>query len=117
MEHREQIALFFETDFPLNKDGVDELISSFKVKEFPKSTLLLNENEFEHKLRFLNKGVVREFYRTDKKEININFYTTPQFITDFSSFIQNAKTNKNQETLSTNSNIRTWERKVCQTFG
>ncbi|MEL7120231.1 MAG: Crp/Fnr family transcriptional regulator [Bacteroidota bacterium] len=100
MNHKEQIALFFETDYPLNKDGVEELIASFKLKEYPKNSLLLSENEFENKLRFINKGVVREFYRTEKKEININFYTRPQFITDFSSFIQDTKTNKNQEALS-----------------
>ena len=100
MNHKEQIASFFETDYPLNKDGVEELIDAFILKEYPKYALLLSEDEFENKLRFVNKGVVREFYRTEKKEININFYTTPQFITDFSSFIQDTKTNKNQEALS-----------------
>lgn len=101
MKNKEQIALFFETDFPLNKEGVEELIAAFKVKEYSKNTFLLQENAYENKLRFVNKGVIREFYRTEKKEININFYVTPQFITDFSSFIQEAYTNKNQETLST----------------
>jgi len=100
MKNKEQIALFFETDFPLNKEGVDELIASFTVKEFPKNTYLLQEGSYENKLRFINKGIVREFYSTDKKDININFYTRPQFITDFSSFIQETTTNKHQETLS-----------------
>ncbi len=100
MKNKEQITLFFETDFPLNKEGVEELIAEFKVKKYPKNTSLLQENEYENKLRFVNKGAIREFYRTDKKEININFYTTPQFITDFSSFIQMTRTRKNQETLS-----------------
>ncbi|MEM9921309.1 MAG: Crp/Fnr family transcriptional regulator [Bacteroidota bacterium] len=101
MKDKEQIAQFFETDFPLNKEGIEELIASFKVKAYPKNILLLQEDEAENCLRFINKGVVREFYRTDRKEININFYTRPQFITDFSSFIQGSKTRKNQETLST----------------
>ena len=100
MKNKEQIALFFETDFPLNKEGVNELIASFRVKEYPKNTFLLQQDEFENKLRFINRGVVREFYRTERKEININFYTTPQFVTDFSSFIKDGSTNKNQETLS-----------------
>lgn len=100
MNHREQIASFFETDFPLNRDGVEELISLFQVREFSKHALILQKDEFDNKLRFINKGVVREFYRTDKKDINIHFYTRPQFITDFSSFIQEGRTNKNQETLS-----------------
>ena len=100
MKNKEQIALFFETDFPLNREGVDELISSFKIREYPKNTILLQEGNFENKLRFVNRGTIREFYRTKKREININFFTTPQFITDFSSFIQHSQTNKNQETLS-----------------
>ena len=100
MKNREQITLFFETDFPLNKEGVEELIAAFKVREYSKNTLLLQENAYENKLRFVNKGVIREFYRTEKKEININFYNTSQFITDFSSFTQEARTKKNQETLS-----------------
>lgn len=100
MNDKEPIALFFETDFPLNKEGVEEFIKSFRVKEFPKNTVLLHETEYQQNLRFLNRGTIREFYRTDKREININFYTTPQFITDFSSFIHNTSTNKNQETLT-----------------
>ena len=100
MNNKEQIALFFKTDFPLNKEGIEELIDAFKVKEYPKNTFLLEENAYENTLRFVNNGTIREFYRTDKKEININFYTTPQFITDFSSFIKEVPTNKNQETLS-----------------
>ncbi len=100
MKNKEKITSFFETDFPLNKEGVNELISSFKIKEYAKNTFLLQEADFETKLRFINQGTIREFYKSEKKEININFFTTPQFITDFSSFIQHSRTNKNQETLS-----------------
>ncbi len=100
MKDKQQIALFFETDFPLNREGVGELIASFSVRAYPKNTHLLNEREYETKLRFVNKGIVREFYRTDKKEINLNFYNTPQFITDFSAFMHDSRTKKNQETLT-----------------
>ena len=100
MKNKEQIARFFETDFPLNKEGVNELISLFKVKEYPKNTFLLQEGDSENSLRFINKGVIREFYRSENKEININFFITPQFITDFSSFVHDTQTNKNQEVLS-----------------
>ena len=71
MKNKEQIARFFETDFPLNKDGVNELIASFQVREYPKNTLLLHEHAYENKLRFINKGVLREFYQTEKKEREI----------------------------------------------
>lgn len=84
----------------MNKEGLNEFIGGVKVKEFSKNTLLLEDHSYETTLRFLSKGVVREFYRAEEKQININFYTKPQFITDFSSFMEEGTTNKNQETLS-----------------
>ena len=64
------------------------------------SLLILAQNK-EKQLRFLNKGIVREYYSNEEKEININFYVKPQFISDLLTFSQNTNTNKNQECLST----------------
>ena len=95
-----EISSFFETEYPLNKDGLRKLLSLFKMEKIKKGTLILNAGTEEKSLRFLNKGVVREYYATSEKETNINFYTEPQFITDLSSFNANSKTKKYQETLS-----------------
>lgn len=95
-----EISSFFETEYPLNKDGLRKLLSLFKMEKIKKGTLILNAGTEEKSLRFLNKGVVREYYATSDKETNINFYTEPQFITDLSSFNANSKTKKYQETLS-----------------
>lgn len=91
---------FFDTDFPLNQEGLKELIDSFTESNFKKGERLLQENTIDTKLRFLNFGVVREYYANDVKETNINFYTKPQFITDFSSFKNSLITRKNQECLT-----------------
>lgn len=95
-----EILSFFETEYPLNKDGLRKLLSLFKIENIKKGTIILNAGTEEKSLRFLNKGVVREYYATSDKETNINFYTEPQFITDLSSFNANSKTKKYQETLS-----------------
>lgn len=95
-----EISSFFETEYPLNKDGLRKLLSLFKMEKIKKGTLILNAGTEEKSLRFLNKGVIREYYATSDKETNINFYTEPQFITDLSSFNSNSKTKKYQETLS-----------------
>jgi CRP-like cAMP-binding protein len=95
-----KISRFFETEFPLNKDGLKELYSLFKTKSYNKNQIILKGNTIEKQLRFLNKGIVREYYSTDEKDININFYTKPQFITDLLTFNSNSKTKKYQETLS-----------------
>jgi len=95
-----KISTFFKSKFPLNKDGLNELYTLLKTNEFRKNQIILKENTFEKQLRFLNEGIVREYYSTDEKEININFYTKPQFITDLMPFYSNSKTKKFQETLS-----------------
>lgn len=101
MENRfYEISQFFETEYPLNQHGLEELFSLFEVKTFPKNTLLLEANTHETHLRFLNRGIVREYYATAEKETNINFYTKPQFISDLSAFNNATSTKKNQESLS-----------------
>lgn len=91
---------FFKTDYPLNKDGLDEFVASFNLLTFKKNKIILNEGESATTLRFLNRGIIREYLTNKDKETNIYFYTSPQFITDFPSFINNSKTKKYQETLS-----------------
>jgi len=95
-----EISKFFDTQFPLNKEGLLELFSAFNKNEIKKGVTILQVGKFENQLRFLNNGIVREYYSSEEKETNINFYTTPQFITDFSSFHDNSPSNKNQETLT-----------------
>lgn len=94
------LAAFFNTDFPLNKEGLEELLSLFAVHFYQKNSLILKAGCNEKHLRFLETGVVREFWVTEEKETNINFYTKPQFITDFSSLNNYTKTNKNQKCLT-----------------
>lgn len=95
-----EISKFFETEYPLNKDGLRELLSLFKIESFTKGTIILHAEDEEKELRFLNLGVLREYYATADKETNINFYTKPQFITDLSSFNNDQRTKKNQESLT-----------------
>ncbi|WP_437372476.1 Crp/Fnr family transcriptional regulator [Maribacter litoralis] len=95
-----EISSFFETEYPLNKDGLRKLLSLFKLEKIKRGTQLLSAGTEEKKLCFLNKGVVREYYATSDKETNINFFTEPQFITDLTSFNANTKTKKYQEALS-----------------
>jgi len=95
-----EISKFFETEYPLNQHGLEELFSLFKIEKYNKGSLLLRAKTKEKQLRFLNKGIVREFYSNEEKEMNINFYVRPQFISDLLTFSQNSKTNKNQECLS-----------------
>ena len=95
-----EISKFFETEFPLNQKGLEELFSLFKLQKHKKGSILIQAQTIEKQLRFLNNGIIREYYSNEEREININFYVKPQFISDLLMFSQNAKTNKNQECLS-----------------
>ncbi|MBC6997019.1 Crp/Fnr family transcriptional regulator [Cytophaga sp. FL35] len=100
MHDLEQISRFFETEYPLNHDGLKELLDLHTSVFLPKGSLLQKADENITHLRFLNKGIIREYYATADKETNINFYTKPQFITDLSAFNNNHPTKKNQEALT-----------------
>ena len=99
-DHLNEISKFFETEYPLNKHGLQELLSLFKLEKVKKGNRILEAGYEEKKLKFLYKGVIREYYANSEKETNINFYTKPQFITDLTSFNNDILTKKNQETLS-----------------
>ncbi|MBL4648284.1 MAG: Crp/Fnr family transcriptional regulator [Aureispira sp.] len=100
MPNTQKLSAFFSTNYPLNREGIEETIAAFELRTIPKNKILLQEGTQENTLRFLNKGVIREFYVGSQKETNINFFTNPQFVTDFASFIHNSETKRNQESLS-----------------
>lgn len=100
MSSKEKLHAFFKTDYPLNKEGLNELFSSFVLKKASRGAFLIQEGRKEHSLRFLNHGIIRTFYKNSEKERNINFFTQPQFFTDFSSFIHDLPTKQNQEALT-----------------
>lgn len=98
--HLVEISKFFETQYPLNKEGLHELLHLFQLKLYAKGDVILKSDTEENQLRFLNQGIIREYYATAAKETNINFYTKPQFITDLTAFNNDTKTKKYQECLS-----------------
>lgn len=100
MKSTDKLYDFFDTDFPLNREGVKELINSFDSCEYQKGDFLLQNGNREKQLRFLISGVVREFYALNDKETNINFYTSPQFVNDFTSFSNNVISRKNQDCVT-----------------
>lgn len=100
MYENTRLWTFFESNFPINKEGLEELFLSFKCEKFKKATLILRTCQTENHLRFLNHGVVREYYTSEEKETNINFYDEGEFISDFLSFCNNIKSKKNQECLT-----------------
>lgn len=100
MTEKDKLSLFFSNEFPFNKEGLNEFINSFTSKHYSKGHILLKNGKAESELRFLDEGVVREFYSNESKEKNINFYLESEFITDFYSFVSEKPTNKYQECIT-----------------
>ena len=100
MTETDKLFLFFSNEFPFNKEGLAEFVNTFVEKSYKKGSVILENGKTENELRFLDNGIIREYYATNDKEKNINFYTEPIFITDFSSFTNSTSTKKYQEALS-----------------
>ena len=75
MTEKDKLSLFFSNEFPFNKEGLEEFLHSFIVKSYKKGEIILENGNMENELRFLDEGVVREYYRIGDKEKNLNFYT------------------------------------------
>jgi CRP-like cAMP-binding protein len=100
MTETDKLSLFFSNEFPFYKEGLAEFVNTFVKKSYKKGSVILENGKTENELRFLDNGIIREYYATNDKEKNINFYTEPIFITDFSSFTNSTSTKKYQEALS-----------------
>ena len=100
MTETDKLSLFFSNEFPFNKEGLEEFVTTFVTKSYKKGEIILENGAIENELRFLDQGIIREYYATNDREKNINFYTSSGFITDFSSFTHSTATRKYQECLT-----------------
>lgn len=83
----DQLYKFFITEFPFNKEGLELFVHSFEIKKYKKNQPILQFGEAEKELRFLDSGIIREFYANNGKEKNIDFFLANEFVTDFYSFV------------------------------
>lgn len=97
---KEGLSNFLRRNFPFNKDGIDEFLDSFKLESYVKGTTILRPNSIDRKLKYVQSGYIREYYASDSKEVNINFYGNGQFATDLSSFVSSRTTQKWQQCLT-----------------
>lgn len=100
MNKENKLFQFFSKNFPFNKNGLNELIHSFEEELYKKGDIILQAESVEKKLKFITTGFIREYYTTDAKDVNINFYEENEFATDFNSFFENKKTEKWQQCLT-----------------
>lgn len=100
MDFFKHLTQYLQVEYPIKNEGLNELINLFKLKKLNKGDIILQSENFQTELFFLNCGIVREFFNYSEKETNLNFYTKPQFISDLFSFSNNKKSTKNLEALT-----------------
>jgi hypothetical protein len=68
MTETDKLSLFFSNEFPFNKEGLAEFVNTFVKKNYKKGKVILENGKTENELRFLDNGVIREYYSTNDKE-------------------------------------------------
>lgn len=103
-------------DYFFNSQKVaQEFLASFPNKYLQKGSIILSPQTVELHVKYLVKGIVREFYVTDKKELNLDFFEATQFITDCVS-LHNAITSRKWQECITNVEIKMIPRQKFEEF-
>ncbi|WP_242065162.1 Crp/Fnr family transcriptional regulator [Nostoc sp. FACHB-133] len=84
----------------LSKQQQENVRKFFKYQELPKDYQLLKEGEISNYLYFLVKGVVRQFYCVEDKEITSRFAFEDDFIYSPHSFISRKQSKENIKSVS-----------------
>ena len=80
--------------YPLDEDGLEKLFSIFTEHEYKAGEQIICIGVLEDTLRILNTGTVREYYLLGRQEVNTNFYTSNQLISNLSSLMGNIPSRK-----------------------
>lgn len=91
---------YIKNNVNLTLQEEQEIENLFVQREYPKRHLLFQEGEICHHAFFLEKGLARYYYHSDKgREITGWFFTENQFISAMDSFSLNSPTKKYCELL------------------
>ena len=69
------IQTILQEDFPLSPKSMEELLSIAEISQLKKYQVLLREGEICNHWGYITKGLLRSYYRKDKKEITEYFST------------------------------------------
>ncbi|MCE7996079.1 MAG: Crp/Fnr family transcriptional regulator [Roseivirga sp.] len=72
----------------LTPEEEEAVLETYKVKTFPKGHILIHEGQVCQHMYFILKGVCRTYHDHTKKEVTTWIYPEDNFLTSWSSFIQ-----------------------------
>jgi CRP-like cAMP-binding protein len=91
----------FEYNVKLSEIDLEFCKHYFEFETLPKNSIIEEENKVPKHLYFITKGFMRLFYYDDNgDEITTNIVSQNQFITSFTNFINQIKSNENLECVT-----------------
>jgi CRP-like cAMP-binding protein len=91
----------FDSYVKLTDKDIDICKQYFEYKSLPKNNIVEEENTVPKHLYFITKGFMRLFYYDDNgDEITTHIESQNQFITSFTNFIREIKSNENLECIT-----------------
>lgn len=85
--------------FPLDKEKWDEYISYYRRIEVPARTILLREGEVSRKAYFIEKGCIRAWLLSKKKDITFQFFFEDHNVSSIESFRKSIPSSLTIETI------------------
>ena len=83
-----------------SKDAIISRIKElFEREEHPARALLVTEGKIARKISYIEAGIARAWFQSDGKEITFQFISEGQFVSSFESFLNNARSWYNIETI------------------
>lgn len=82
------------------KNTLKEFLALFPTRYYKKGAIILSPETVEVHIKYLIKGIVREFYVTDKRDINLDFYEQTEYLTDCVSLQNSIASSKWQECIT-----------------
>jgi CRP/FNR family transcriptional regulator, anaerobic regulatory protein len=74
--------------YPFPEEQLNEFENRLTFNQLKKKDLLLKPNQISNTLAFINSGSLRQYTRTERGELTINFFTETQWVADSESFLQ-----------------------------
>jgi CRP/FNR family transcriptional regulator, anaerobic regulatory protein len=83
--------------YPLKDEIKNRLTEIFTIREYPKHTIILQQNQLCDEMYFTLKGIVRSFTIVDGNEVTCRLFNEGNFVTSYASFYKRMPSNESLE--------------------
>lgn len=74
------------------QDDWDNFEKGLQLKKYSAEDIFLKEGQVSECIGFVSKGIFRMYYRSERKDVNYNFFAEGQFVVDYESYLRNKPT-------------------------